>query len=156
LVIRLPLVHSLVSDGRDENADQRPGQVARHRVLVVDDNVDAAAALARMLRLMAQEVRTAHDGLKGVQEAEAFRPDLILLDIGMLRLNGYDACRRIREQPRGRDVTIVAVTGWGQEEDRRRSKEAGFDHHILKPAEPADIEKLLVGLKGGARVTPRT
>ena len=79
--------------------------------------------------------------------AEQFAPDVILLDIGMPRLNGYDACRRIREQPGGKDAVIVALTGWGQEEDKRRSQEAGFSGHLVKPVEPAALEKLLAELK---------
>ena len=92
---------------------------------------------------MGNETRTAYDGLEAVEAAEAFRPDVVLLDIGLPKLNGYEACRRIREQPWGKGVTIVAVTGWGQEEDRRRSQEAGFDHHLVKPVDPADIMGLL-------------
>ena len=82
---------------------------------MVDDNVDSAASLAMMLEFMGNEVRTAHDGVEAVEAAAAFRPDVILLDIGMPRMNGYDACRRIREQPWGRGIVIVALTGWGQE-----------------------------------------
>jgi CheY-like chemotaxis protein len=110
---------------------------------VADDNVDSAVSLGMMLRLMGHEVRTAHDGQEAVRTAEEFRPDVILLDIGMPRMNGYDACRAIREKPWGRDVVLVALTGWGQEEDKRRSKEAGFDRHLVKPVEPAAVEKLL-------------
>jgi hypothetical protein len=83
-----------------------------------------------MLRLLGHEVRLAHDGEAAVQAVEAFRPGLILMDIGMPRLNGYDACRRIRGQPWGKGVAMVALTGWVQEEDKRRSKEAGFDGHL--------------------------
>jgi CheY-like chemotaxis protein len=96
-----------------------------------------------MLKLMGHEVRTAHDGISGIEAAAAFRPDIILLDIGMPRLNGYDAAKQIREQPWGRDVTLVALTGWGQDEDRRRSEEVGFNFHVVKPVEPAALEKLV-------------
>jgi CheY-like chemotaxis protein len=96
---------------------------------------------------MGNEVRTAHDGLEAVAAAAAYRPDLILLDIGMPKLNGYEACHRIREQPWGKGILIAAVTGWGQEEDRRRSREAGFDHHLIKPVSPDAVEKLLVELR---------
>jgi CheY-like chemotaxis protein len=118
----------------------------------VDDNVDVADSLARLLRLMGSEVRTAHDGLEGVEAAAAYRPDLILLDIGMPRLNGYDACRRIREQPWGKGIRIVAVTGWGQDEDKRHSQEAGFDRHLVKPVRPVVLEKLLAELRTTARL----
>ena len=87
----------------------------RRRILVVDDNRDAAASLAMMLSLLGHDTRTAHDGLEAVELAEAFRPDVMLLDIGLPKLNGYDACRRIREQPWGQGMFIVAVTGWGQD-----------------------------------------
>ena len=121
--------------------------VARHRILVVDDNRDAAISLAMILNKMGNETQTAHDGHEAVDVAAAFKPDVILLDIGMPKLNGYDACRRIREQPWGREPFIVALTGWGQEEDRRRSREAGFDRHMVKPVDPADLVKLLTELE---------
>ena len=88
----------------------------------------------------------AHDGREAVDLAEAFRPDLVLLDIGLPKLNGYDACRRIRQEPWGQGMVIVAATGWGQEEDRRRSHEAGFDHHMVKPVDMASLVKLLGSL----------
>jgi len=141
-VIRLPTVRSTVHE-QPEGGGPGPRLAGGRRILVVDDNVDAAASLAMMLKIMGHEVRTAHDGLAGVEAAAASRPDVILLDIGMPKLNGYDACRRIRAEPWGRDVFIVAVTGWGQDEDKRRSLEAGFDHHLTKPAEPADLERVL-------------
>ena len=147
-VIRLPVVLSLAQERREEEGggeEARPS--ARRRILVVDDNGDAAESLAMMLEIMGNEVRTANDGLEGVETAASFRPDVILLDIGMPRLNGYDACRRIREQPWGKNVIIVALTGWGQDEDKRRSREAGFDGHLVKPVEPAALEKLLSELQ---------
>ena len=100
-----------------------------------------------MLKIMGNEVRTANDGLQAVEAAAAFRPDVILLDIGMPKLNGYEACRRIREQPWGEKAVLIALTGWGQEEDKRRSQEAGFDHHMVKPVDPAALEKLLAGVQ---------
>lgn len=87
-----------------------------------------------MLELMGNLVKTAYDGEAGVEAALSFKPDLILMDIGMPKLNGFDACRRIREKPGGKMITIVALTGWEQEEDKRRSKEAGFDGHLVKPS----------------------
>jgi PAS domain S-box-containing protein len=142
-IVRLPVALSVVHDEAGEG-DARPARPApRHRILVVDDSVDAASSLAMMLRLMGNEVRIAHDGLEGIAVAAAYGPDVILLDIGMPRLNGFDACRRIREQPWGQGMFIVALTGWGQEEDKRRSQEAGFDDHLVKPVEPAALEELL-------------
>jgi CheY-like chemotaxis protein len=118
---------------------------ARRRVLVVDDNRDAANSLAMMLDVMGNETRTANDGFAALELGAVYLPDFILLDIGMPMLNGYDTARRIRQEPWGRSVTLVALTGWGQDDDRRRSHEAGFDHHVVKPAEPAALEKLLAG-----------
>jgi CheY-like chemotaxis protein len=100
-----------------------------------------------MLGIMGMEVRTAYDGLEAVKAAAAFNPDVVLLDIGMPKLNGYEAARRIREQPWGKDMVLVAVTGWGQEEDRRRSQEAGFNFHMVKPVPSVVLERLLAGLK---------
>jgi CheY-like chemotaxis protein len=142
-IVRLPVAPPAGPGRPDGGGGQQPRPAAGHRILVVDDNVDAAGSLAMMLKLMGHEVRTAHDGLEGVEAAAAFRPDVILLDIGMPRLNGYETCRRIREQPWGKDVAVVALTGWGQEEDRRRSEEAGFDAHLVKPVDPAGLERLL-------------
>jgi signal transduction histidine kinase/ActR/RegA family two-component response regulator len=122
-------------------------ETVKRRVLVVDDNRDAAASLAMILSLVGHDTRTAQDGLEALELAEAFRPDVLLLDIGLPKLNGYDACRRIRAQPWGKDIFIVAVTGWGQEEDRRRSQEAGFNHHLVKPVDFGCLEKLLATLK---------
>jgi CheY-like chemotaxis protein len=118
----------------------------RRRVLDVDDNRDSAESMAMMLKLLGSDVRTAHDGLAAVERAAAFQPDLILLDIGMPGLNGYDACREIRRQPWSNGVVIVALTGWGQEEDKRRSREAGFDQHLVKPVEPTALDRLLASL----------
>ncbi len=130
------------TDGRD-----RMTTLPKRRILVAEDNQDTADSLAMLLRVAGHEVHAVHDGQEAVEAAQWFRPDVILLDIGMPKLNGYDACRLIREQPGGRNVVLVALTGWGQDEDRRRSQEAGFDEHLVKPVEPADLEKLLAGLK---------
>ncbi len=119
-----------------------------------DDNKDSADSLGMLLRLKANEIRTAYDGMEAVKVAEAFRPELVLLDIGLPKLNGYDVARRIRQQPWGRDVILVALTGWGQDEDRRRSQEAGFNFHIVKPLELAALEKLLAE-SGKESGTPR-
>ena len=115
---------------------------------MVDDNRDSATSMAMMLQLLGNEVRTAHDGIEAVELAERFRPQVVLMDIGMPKLNGYEATRRIREQPWGRDMTIVALTGWGQDVDRAKSKEAGCDGHLVKPVDLPDLEKLLAKLQG--------
>jgi PAS domain S-box-containing protein len=144
-VIRLPLVEARAKDPVGIAA-RRPLSPPPRRVLVVDDHADAAESLSMMLRLMGSEVRTSSDGEAGVQVAAAFRPEVILMDIGMPRLNGYEACRRMRQEPWGHDITIIALTGWGQEEDKRQSREAGFDGHLVKPVEPADLDVLLSSL----------
>jgi DNA-binding response OmpR family regulator len=112
---------------------------APRRVLVVDDNTDAADSLAMLLEVRGDEVRIAYDGLEALEAEDVFRPDVVLLDIGMPKLSGYDVAKRIRES-RGDMVLIVAITGWGQEDDRQRAREAGFDHHFTKPV---DFEMLL-------------
>jgi PAS domain S-box-containing protein len=145
---RLPVVGArpVVQPAAGENG------VTRHRMccrmLVADDNQDAAESMGMMLRLMGHEVRTVHDGIQAVDESAAFRPDIVLLDIGMPRLNGYDAARRIRAQDWGQRMILIALTGWGQEEDKRLAADAGFNQHFTKPVNPADIEKLVARLRG--------
>jgi CheY-like chemotaxis protein len=119
---------------------------SRHRVLVVDDNVDAAVSLGMLLKLGGQDVRVAYDGPSALRQAMEFRPQLVLLDIGMPGMDGYEVCRRIRRESSLEKIKVVALTGWGQDEDRRRSHEAGFDHHIVKPVEPGALQRLLDGL----------
>ena len=127
-----------------QSSHQRePRLTPRRRVLVVDDNRDAAASQTAMLRLMGHEVESAPDGLVALETAAAFRPDVVLLDIGMPKLNGYEVCRRLRAQPWGAGLLIVAVTGWGQDSDKLRAREAGFDHHLTKPMDPTALYDLL-------------
>ena len=99
-----------------------------------------------MLKIMGHYTRAAHDGLQARDVADAFRPELILLDIGLPKLNGYEVCRRLRERPWCGEVVLIAVTGWGQDEDKRQSKEAGFNFHLVKPFDPDALEKLMSGL----------
>ena len=125
------------------------GQETR-RVLVVDDNADAADSLGMLLEVRGDKVRIAYDGLEALDAEADFRPEVVLLDIGMPKLSGYDVARRIREA-RGNAVLIVAITGWGQDDDRRRSADAGFDHHLVKPVDPADLDTLLTqGRRAGS------
>jgi PAS domain S-box-containing protein len=116
---------------------------ASRRILVVDDNLDGAHSLAALLALDGHDILIAHDGLDAVAKAAAFRPHVILLDIGLPKLNGFEACRRIREQPAGKDILMIAMTGWGQTEDRHKSSEAGFDIHCVKPVSHAVLVDLL-------------
>jgi PAS domain S-box-containing protein len=142
--VRLPV---LVERPKPSPAQESIGGVTKattaRRILLVDDNRDSADSLAMLLRLSGNEVHTAYDGLEGVEAAEQFRPEVVLLDIGMPKLSGEDACRRIRSEPWGTDMLLIALTGWGQEEDRRRCMQAGFDYHIMKPVDPDALIKLL-------------
>ncbi|HVE51678.1 MAG TPA: chemotaxis protein CheB [Casimicrobiaceae bacterium] len=141
LVVRLPVLReppALLAPADMEQATSVP-----RRILVVDDNLDAVNSLAMVLTLSGHDVHTAHDGIEAVEAAAKLQPDMILLDIGLPKLDGYEACRRIRQQQGDKRVLLVALTGWGQEEDKRRSQEAGFDLHLVKPAEPAALERLL-------------
>lgn len=119
----------------------------RFRILVVDDNRDSALSLAMMLSIMGHETRTAHDGESAVSTAELFVPEAVLLDIGLPKLNGYEVAQRIRENGWGTSMFLIAVTGWGQDEDRQRSTEVGLNVHMVKPVEPAAIERLLAELR---------
>jgi len=119
---------------------------SRFRILVVDDNPDAALSLAMMLSMMGHDTRTAHDGEAAVTTAEAFRPQVVLLDIGLPKLNGYEVAQRIRQQEWGTSMFLVAVTGWGQDEDRRRSEDVGMNLHMVKPVEPSALDRMLAGL----------
>ena len=116
-------------------------------ILVVDDNRDSAVTLARLLRLQGHGVQAAHDGPEALRLLAHYRPRLILLDLGLPGMSGYDVARRIRESTELRGVTLVALTGWGQEEDRRRTREAGFDHHMVKPADPDELDRIVRGVK---------
>jgi PAS domain S-box-containing protein len=142
-IIRLPIASPPAPRPEMSREDRPFRATGPHRILVADDNGDAARSLAMMLEVAGHEVRTARDGREAVEAAAAFRPELILMDIGMPNLNGYDACRRIRELPWAKNLLIVALTGWGQDDDRRRSQEAGFDSHLVKPVDPAALELLL-------------
>ena len=118
---------------------------------MVDDNRDAADSLSEMLELMGHTSSVAYDGQQGIDAASHFKPDVILLDIGMPNLNGYDACRIVRQQPWGKNVVVIAATGWGQEKDRSRTREAGFDHHLIKPVDPHELLKTITELNVARR-----
>ena len=143
-VVNLPrVVHDVAPS--TERAPEPPSADAARRILVVDDNRDGAETLSMILALAGYETRVTHDGLDALDEVARFHPDVILLDIGLPKLNGHDVCRRVRSSPGGDQMVIVALTGWGQDEDRLRSNDAGFDHHLVKPVEPASLIKLLAG-----------
>src|SRR5262249_35659820 len=121
---------------------QRRAAPAR-RILVVDDNTDSAAALAMLLKIGGHKTSTAYDGLAAVDAVERVRPEVVLLDLSLPKMDGYEVARQIRTQPWGKDILLIALTGWGQEEDRRRSMEAGFDEHMIKPVDFDALAKLL-------------
>jgi len=143
-VVHLPLIEDLsLRELGPASASDVTSNVAKERFLIVDDNVDNADSLATMLRILGAKVRTSYDGEDALAAAEEYQPSVVLLDIGMPKLNGYEVARRLRSLPSGREMLLIALTGWGQEEDRRRSKDAGFDYHMVKPIEFAQLLRLL-------------
>ena len=148
--VRLPVGRNVPAEVPEPNSSVPGPAPGRHRILVVDDNKDSADSLAMLLKLTGHDSHVAHDGLQAVEMAERLQPGVIVLDIGLPGLNGYDACRRIRERAWGREVVMIALTGWGQEEDRKRSKEAGFDYHIVKPVDHVELMRLLGSLYSNA------
>jgi signal transduction histidine kinase len=147
-IIRLPvLTQSSPAPARVIHAVPPEHPHVRRRILVVDDNLDSAESMTMMLKLSGHDVATAHDGLEAVKLAKEFQPDVALLDLGMPKLDGYEAARSIREQSWGQDMLLVALTGWGQAEDKRRSREAGFDAHLVKPIDFDALEELVATTK---------
>ena len=130
-----------MSPPKAPDADSAPALA--HRILIVDDNRDAAASLAMLLQLSGAQTETAYDGLAAIEAAARFGPDVILLDIGLPGLDGYEVAQRIRAEPWGGTVMLIALTGWGQAEDRERSKSAGFDVHLVKPVDHLALVKLI-------------
>jgi CheY-like chemotaxis protein len=154
-LVRLPIMAGIAPVPAPGTTRGPATTAAGLRILIVDDNRDAAGMLAMLLQFSGHETHTAHDGVEAVEATTKLQPDVILLDIGLPRLNGYEAARMLRErqeQP-GRPLLVV-LTGWGQDEDRRRSEEAGFDAHLVKPVDEAALDKLLVDL--GASREART
>jgi two-component system CheB/CheR fusion protein len=149
-IVRLPALagepRPAAAPGREEGP---PDAAAGRRVLVVDDNADAAECLAWVLRARGHEVCTAHDGVAALEAARGSRPEVVLLDIGLPRMDGYEVARRLRREPGLEKVLLVALTGYGHEDDRRRSRAAGFDHHLVKPADPAELTRLLAAGAAG-------
>ena len=147
-VVRLPAALAGVAEARPQDAGTTLAESGvRSRILVADDNEDSVTTLAMLLETFGQEVHTASDGLEAVRAAASFAPDVAILDIGMPGLNGYEACRAIRAQPGREKIVMIALSGWGQEEDKRRSQEAGFDYHLVKPVDPAALMQLLAKLR---------
>ena len=148
-VVRLPILIEQPGLARSEQTDSElPPSETRRRILIVDDNEDAAWSLELLFQSYGDETQRASDGLAAITAAAAFQPDIVLLDIGLPKLNGYEVARQIREQSWGKDMLLVALTGWGQQEDRRKSSEAGFDAHMVKPIEHTALTQLLAELLG--------
>jgi PAS domain S-box-containing protein len=147
--VRLPLLMTKRREPHGNRQDERQVRhpIPGHRLLVVDDNQDSARSLAMLLRLEGHEVQIAHDGPAALELAKSYGPEMVLLDIGMPGMDGYEVARKLRQQSGLETVVLAALTGWGQEDDRRRTAEAGFDHHLVKPIEPTVLQKLLARLK---------
>ena len=146
-IVRLPIIIGRAEvDPTHSQPRELPQNVVKKRLLVVDDLKDSASSLARLIQLMGHEASTAHDGEEAIHLAEVLQPDVILLDIGMPKLNGYEACRRIRERQWGKNIYIVALTGWGQDDHRAQTKEAGFNCHLVKPVDLTILRELLDSL----------
>jgi DNA-binding response OmpR family regulator len=133
---QLPERHSVTQPSVDP-------QPIRRRVLIVDDNLDAGESLAVLMKLEGHEVRMAFDGLEAVKAAETFQPHVVFLDLALPKLSGSDAARRIRQQPWGKNMMLIALSGWGLDEDRRKSRELGFDDHLVKPAKLEDLTRII-------------
>jgi CheY-like chemotaxis protein len=145
--VRLAAVSAAGESPAVERRAPAAADLIARRVLVVDDSVDAAESLAMLLEFEGHEIHKAHDGADAVRTAERLRPDIVLMDIGLPVLNGYEACRRIRSQAWGEAIIMVAITGWGQEEDREQSEEAGFDLHLVKPVDHDELLRVVASAR---------
>ncbi|HEY1068167.1 MAG TPA: ATP-binding protein, partial [Pirellulales bacterium] len=147
-IVRLPTLETspLADAAQQAGAVGRAGECVGHRVLVVDDNRDSCASLAKLLTLLGNEVWQAHDGFEALTTVATHCPEVVVMDIGMPGLNGYEVARRLRSDPVTKNTTLIALTGWGQDDDRRRSREAGFDHHLVKPVDLAAVKAILAGV----------
>ncbi len=154
-LVRLP-IHQPAIEAAPQTKAGKDDALTSRRILVVDDNRDSANSLATFLKLFGNETHIAFDGKEAVEVAASVQPDVVLLDIGMPRMNGYDAARKIREQPWASRVVLVAVTGWGQNEDRRKAHDAGFNCHMVKPVDPAAITALLPSLSSEHQIEYET
>jgi signal transduction histidine kinase len=146
--VRLPIVHAPPASRPAQASTEASAETTvPQRILIADDNADSAESMGMLLRLMGNDVRIASDGLEAVEQAASFQPDIVLMDIGMPRLDGYEAARRIRNQDWSRDTLLVAVTGWGPSDDSEEATAAGFDHHFTKPLDPAELRRLVSGMR---------
>ena len=157
-VVRLPMMSEewQVASGETQNASSLTTQhsplATNLKVLVVDDNVDTVLGFLMLLKASGHDVRTAHDGLSAVEKAIEYRPDVVLLDIGLPGLNGYEVAKRLRQHPNLKNTVLIALTGYGQDTDRQASQQAGFDHHLVKPARFDQLKKILATVQEGLKV----
>jgi CheY-like chemotaxis protein len=142
--VRLPILQA--GPELEESASFYPPEAGTCRILVVDDNRDSADSISTLLQMSGHKTFIVHDGLAAVEAAEQLRPEVVLLDVGLPKINGIDACRRIRSHAWGKAMVIVALTGWGQDHDRRSTREAGFDAHLVKPVDYGELLQLLSAL----------
>jgi len=126
-----------------DKREQLMGQGATRRIVIADDNDDSAQSFAMLLSFSGHEVKIAHDGAEALDVVRSFRPDVAFLDIGMPVLTGYEVAQAVRAEPWGSEVTLIAVTGWGQPDDKLRAHTAGFDRHLVKPIDPDEVDRLL-------------
>jgi PAS domain S-box-containing protein len=145
--VRLPILERVPERATPSPVSTRD-TTSNRRILIVDDNFDSAESLATLLEITGNNTSMAHDGLAAIEAIEKQRPEVVLLDIGLPKLSGHEVCRRIRQESWGKEIIVIALTGWGQEEDRRKSKEAGFDGHLVKPVNHDELLKLLSSLPG--------
>jgi CheY-like chemotaxis protein len=146
--VRLPVSAPQPGDAKHPMAGRSPMALPQRRVLVVDDNEDSATSLGMLLTFLGTEVRIAHDGATALAMIETDRPDVVLLDIGMPVMDGFEVARRVRQRSDFDNIMLIALTGWGQPEDRDRTRDAGFDHHLVKPADITALQSLLTTLPG--------
>ena len=148
-IVRLPVLNKPAASLQDRR-DGTQSSASQRRIVIVDDNKDSADSLAMLLEITGNQTFMAHDGVDAIELIEQQRPEVVLLDIGLPRLNGHEVCRRVRQQPWGKDIVFIALTGWGQEEDRRKSEAAGFNGHLVKPVDYEKLLELLSRLTNGA------
>jgi CheY-like chemotaxis protein len=153
-VVRLPVAYAAEALNNSEAPVLDSEPAARFKVLVVDDNCDAATTLAMLLEARQHDVQVANDGFAALDAAASFQPDVVLLDIGLPGIDGFEVARRLRSLPQTKDVLVVAVSGYGQEEDRQKSQQAGFDYHLVKPVDPAILRSIFASIAplGATRV----
>jgi CheY-like chemotaxis protein len=149
-IVRLPMLGAAGGEASRAPPDGTNALLSTsRRLLVADDNEDFATSFAMILQAMGNEVKIAHDGLAALEVAAAFSPEVAFLDIGLPKINGYELARRLKAAPNTRHTLLVAVTGWGQENDKRQASDAGFDHHLVKPVEPHQIQAVLLKARSG-------